>query len=437
MRMMCAGPMKPDLPILPFAIALFIGALIGLDRERRKVEAGSTGVGGIRTFILFAMSGAISAWLAVKLSTPWIFLTAAICVTIIVMTGHAVYSMRNEEAARGLTTEIAAFVTFLLGGLALFGQQTLAVALGIAASAILSYKKPIHGAIGRLGEDDVHAMLKLLMATFIVLPVLPNHPVDPWGALNPYKMWWIVILISAMSLIGYIASRRLGERRALPLIGLFGGIASSTVVSLEFSKRSREAVQPGAVADALTSGLLFSWWVMFLRIILIVAAINAALVWRLVPPMAAMGCVTLALALIFYRRASRHAFAAAASGETADAMPLKNPFSLTAAIKFAALFAVILLVVKIVPQFFKSQGMYLVAALAGLTDVDAISVSMAGYGNVPQQASVAALSIVIAAVTNTFVKLGFVIALGRGGIKPRMILATILILVAGAATILA
>lgn len=422
--------MKLDVHIVPFAIALFIGALIGLDRERRKTAGGPTGIGGIRTFILIAMAGALSAWLTERLALPWIFLTALLCVTAIIVGGHVVYALRSEEAARGLTTVIAAFITFLLGGLALSGGQTIAVALGIAASAILSYKRPIHQAIGKLGEEDVHAMLKLLIATFIVLPVLPDRPVDPWHALNPYKMWWLVILISAMSLVGYVASRWLGERRAVPLTGLFGGIVSSTVVALDFARRSRDATHAGS-ADALASGVLFSWSVMFVRIVIIIAALNLPMLHGLLPPMAAMGCMTIALALVFLRRSTR-----APDEMQAGGVPLKNPFSLTSAMKFALFFAAVLLIVKGVEKSWQGQGLYAVATVAGLADVDAIALSMADYGRLPAQTGAAITAVIIAALTNTLVKCGIVTVLGRGGVKPRLLVATALVIATGAASIL-
>lgn len=416
---------------MPFAIALFIGALIGLDREKRKDEGGSTGVGGIRTFLLIAMAGAIAAWLSARLVLPWIFLSASVCVTVLIVTGHAVYALRHAEAAHGLTTEIAAFVTFLLGGLALSGQEALAVALGIATSAILAYKRPIHQAVRLLSEDDVRAVLKLLIATFIVLPVLPREVSGTWGSLNPYKMWWLVILIAALSLAGYVASRWLGASRAIPLTGFFGGLASSTVVSLNFARRSREADAPPGWADSLASGLLLAWVVMCARIGIIVAAVNRTLLQPLWPFLAAMTAATVVLAAVHYRRAARPA-----AGGGGAQLPLRNPFSLTSAIKFALFFTAVMLVVKQVEQFAGNSGLFLVAGLAGLTDVDAITLSMAEHGELAGESVAAAHAIVIAAAANTVVKCGLVLALGSPALKRRMALATLLILAATASPLL-
>src|SRR4030095_6479383 len=139
-----------------------------------------------------------------------------------------------------LTPAPVSMSLYLLAGLTTFGHAGLAVALAIATSAVLAFKAPLHASVERIGRDDLYAALKLLIATFIVLPVLPNRAVDPWGALNPYKIWWLVILISGLSLLGYAAARFLGPQRGPLVTGLFGGLVSSTAVTLGFSRESRE-----------------------------------------------------------------------------------------------------------------------------------------------------------------------------------------------------
>lgn len=422
--------MHVDPSLVPFAIALFIGALIGLEREKRKVEGSATGVGGLRTFILFAMAGAVSAWLSQQFAMPWVFLVGLVCTTIVVMTGYAVYAVRHSDA-HGLTTEVAAVVTYLLGGVAMSGHPELAVALAITTSAVLAYKQPLHRAVGWLGEADLHAILKLLIATFIVLPVLPDRTVDPWGALNPYKMWWLVILISGLSLVGYVATRWMGERRALPLTGLFGGLVSSTAVSLAFARRSREQDAPPGWADALASGVLLSWAVMFGRVVALVVFVNTALLHRILPAVTAMGVLTLVLGIALMRRVGRTGTAEGGAGGTQ--VVLRNPFSLTSAIKFALFFAAVLLLVKVVEHYAPGQGVYAVAALAGLTDVDAITLSMAAYGRDAAHAAPAVTAILIAMASNTLVKCGLVAALGSRTMAVRIFLGTGLILAAGTA----
>jgi uncharacterized membrane protein (DUF4010 family) len=410
-----------NLPLIEFGIALLIGALVGIDRERKKAAEGAEDVGGLRTFILLAEAGAISAWLAVELEAVWIFAVTAAVVGALVIAGY--YSVaRKRDESFGLTTEVAAVVVFLLGGLVVVGYRDLAVVLAIATSALLAYKAPLHGMVAKLSQEDVYAGLKLLIATFIVLPVLPNEPLDPWGALNPYRMWWLVILISSLSLAGYVASRWLGTEYGTALTGLFGGLASSTAVTLALARQSSEPRQR-ALAAALAAGLLLSWMVMFVRIAVEVAVVNAALLPAVVVPISVMGLTVAAMAAIFYVVGRR-------SRQAAEEVPLENPFSLTSALRFAAVFTAVQLVVKLVETYSPGESFYVVAALAGLTDVDAITLSMADYAR-DGDARIAAASIVIAALTNTLVKCGLVLALGARGLGLRIAAATGIILAMG------
>jgi len=413
-----------------FATALLIGALAGIDREKKKSLEGDVGIGGIRTFILFAQAGAVSAWLSQVLGSPWIFAATVGAVSAVVIAGYVVHA-RAKPNAFGLTTEIAAVGVCLLGGACVVGHPGVAVALGIVTSAALAAKQPLHRLVAKLGTDDIYAGLKLLVATFIVLPLLPDRPLDPWGALNPYELWWLVILISSLSLVGYVTVRWLGRERGTLVTGLAGGLASSTAVTLSFARRSRD--EGGArLAGALAAGILIAWGVMFIRVVVLVAVIHAPLVPRVLVPFTAMGLVTLLLSALLLARKG----VGPASSEASQDVPLKNPFSLTAAIRFGLFFAAVLLVVKIVQDSFPGQGLLGVAALAGLTDVDAIVLSMARLARAGSDPATAASAITVAALSNTVVKAGLAAALGAPALGRKAVLATALILVAGGLSLL-
>ena len=418
----------PDLPLLEFGIVLLIGALVGVDRERRKAREQADQIGGLRTFILLAEAGGVAAWLALRLDSLWIFAAAALVAGALIIAGYFA-STQARHSAVGQTTEVAALVVFFLGGLVIFGFRDLAVILAIVTSAVLAYKHPLHGLALNLSEDDVYAGLKLLIATFIVLPILPNEPLDPWGALNPYKMWWLVILISGLSLAGYVAARWLGSQHGVAVTGLFGGLASSTAVTLSFARRSSDTSAPAGFPAALAAGLLLSWVVMFGRIAVEVAVVHRPLLPLIAGPLAAMGIAAALVAGFYYWRSRR-----TAAGPS-DNVPLKNPFSLTSAARFAALFSAVELAVKLVQTYWPGQGFYAVAALAGLTDVDAITLSMAQFAKDGGSPQVAAASIAVAALTNTLVKLGLVATLGAAGLRWRVAVATLLILISGAALV--
>lgn len=417
-----------------FVVALFIGALVGLEREGKKADAqGDPGLGGIRTFILVAMSGALAGWLTRQLEEPWIFAAALVITAGLVLAGY-VLTVKAGVASPGLTTEVAAVVVFLLGGTVMFGFPALAIGLGIITAATLAFKEPLHGFVAKVGRDDLYATLKLLIATFIVLPLLPDQSIDPLGAINPYQLWVLVILISALGFVGYVAVRVLGQARGTAMTGVLGGLVSSTAVTLSFSRRSRDEAPHGARAeDALAAGILLAWLVMVLRIAILVAVIGRALLADLLVPLAAMGGTALVAGLWYLRRGTDGSTRAMATEE----VPLRNPFSLISAAKFALFFALVLVLVALVRRYLPGQGFYLVAALAGLTDVDAITLSMASFARDGGDAEVAVTAIGVAALTNTLVKAGMVAALAAPALRVRVLAGAGLVLVAGLVAVLA
>jgi uncharacterized membrane protein (DUF4010 family) len=408
-----------------FATALLIGALIGIERERHKQRHEHPEIAGLRTFMLLSLFGALSGWVSLVLETPWVLAAGLLAVTAAVLTGY-VLSVRMNPEGLGLTTEVAAAATFLLGALATLGQRELAVGIGVTVAAVLAYKQPLHGFVGRLDSDDVYAVLRLLIATFIILPILPDRTIDPWDALNPQSLWLLVLLIAGLSLIGYVLTRMLGTHRGIPLTGFSGGLVSSTAVTLSFSRQSHEA-QYAAANSAIASGILLAWTVSFARVVVEVLVVNRALLPSLLPAMATMTLVCAAFAGWHQRRAGQDV-----QGKD---VPLRNPFSLTSAMKFAALFAAVLLVVKVVQAYAPETGLYYVAALAGTTDVDAITLSMAQYAR-DGSPDVASRAIVIAVLSNTVVKTGMVAALGTPALRGSILVATAGILVAGVGAIL-
>ena len=368
--------------------------------------------------------GAAAAWLSKSLQAEWILPAVLLILGVLVVAGYTVTAKRRSF---GLTSEIAAVVVFLLAAMVMYDQQVVAVALAVVTAAILAYKQPLHSFVDRLGWDDVYAGVRLLIATFIALPLLPNEPIDPWGALNPYKLWLLVILISSLSLVGYVLTRWLGPARGAALTGATGGLVSSTAVTLSFAKEAREKPKKSA---ALACGILFAWVVMFVRVVILVGIVNRALLTHVLVPFAVMAIVAGAIAAwLYYRNGT--AGAAAAKGD----VDLKNPFSLMEAARFGAVFAVVLLAVKLVQAYFPPQGMYFVAALAGLTDVDAITLSMAEFAK-SGDAAIAVIAIVIAAVSNTLVKCGLAVGLGGQAFGRNLIVATAATLLAGLAAAL-
>ena len=407
-----------------FGTAVLIGALVGIEREKRKSVEPEPGVGGLRTFILIALVGAIAGWLADALHMPGLLVAMLVIVGAAVLAGY-VLAARTSPESLGLTTESAAIAVCLLGAMTTLGHRELAVPLAIVTAVVLAYKQPLHGFVETISWDDIYAGLRLLVATFIVLPLLPNRTIDPWGALNPYSLWLLVLLISSLSLVGYVGSRWLGAERGIVLTGLTGGLVSSTAVTLAFARQSRDDTR-AATGLTLACGLLLAWCIMFGRVIVEVLVVNRALVGSVIIPFATMGAATAIAAGVLFRRS----VAAERRTATKTDVPLRNPFSLTEASKFGAFFAAVLLVVKLVQLRFPGKGLYMVAGLAGLTDVDAITLSMAEYARTGDP-DVAVGAIVLASLTNTLVKCGIVTALGGATLRRVVLVATAVIVAAG------
>src|SRR5262249_50508210 len=218
----------------------------------------------------------------------------------------------------------------------MLGCWALAIGLGVVTAAVLAYKQPLHGFVEKLGWDDVYAGVRLLIATFIALPLLPNEPIDPWGAINPYKLWLLVILISSLSLVGYVLTRLLGSARGTALTGLAGGLAPSIPLTPAFPQEGRHKPPP---AHPPPCGILLAWAVMFVRVIVLVAVVNRTLLAPLLIPFLAMAVVVAGFAALYYFRNGSTNERASGKGcrtkrDTAKSeVDVKNPFSLTAAAK--------------------------------------------------------------------------------------------------------
>jgi uncharacterized membrane protein (DUF4010 family) len=420
-----------DLVVLQnFTIAILIGAMIGIEREKRRDT--EITIGGIRTFILMAMLGAIGGFLSAKFSSMWPLLIVLGVGSSTIVAGFLM-DADERKGPIGLITELAAITVVLLAGLATFGHAALAVCLGIVVAALLAYKQPLHGLIDRIGWDDIFAGLRLLIATFIVLPLLPDRTIDPWQALNPRELWLLVVLISALSMVGYIATRWLGPGRGTVITGLAGGLVSSTAATLAFSRQSSESSDLHR-AHLLAIGTVLAWTVMFARVIVISSAVYPAMLRELAAPMTIMGLAGLAgVCALYWRHRRSQRFARNGKVGSAD-IAVSTPFSLTQAAKFAAFFGAVLLLVKIVSDFGRPEGLYLVAALAGLTDVDAITLSMNQYAR-GGELQVAAIAIIIATLTNTAVKAGMAVALGSAEYRQAVLAATGLLGFAGTAAV--
>ena len=412
---------------LGFLIALAAGALIGLEREQARVLDKKPSIGGVRTFPLIALAGALSALLAHTMGV-WPILGALLVVGAFL--GVSYYQEWGKEAAPGITTQVAALITFLLGALALLpglplatGQRyLLIIASAGVVMALLSFKAPLHQAVARVSEDDIYATAKFVILALVVLPLLPDRTFGPLHVLNPFDIGLMIVLIAGISFLGYIATRIAGEGRGLAVTGILGGLASSTAVTVSMATRVREAPK---IAILAAVAILTASATMFARILTIVGIVDFGLLPILLWPLGVMMITGYGIALAFYLRShdDRH---------EADPVSLRNPFELGSALKFGLFYATVIFIAKAAQTFLGDQGLYVSGILAGTTDVDAITLSMARFHREGLPASTAAITITLAAITNTVVKAGIAAWLGGWGLASRVTLGLGAALAAGA-----
>ena len=369
--------------------AMLCGALIGMQREFVGQRDTRPSFAGVRTLTLIALLGALATQLGERLGW-WVPCIAFIGLVVLVSISHVL----READDPGLTTEVVSLLTFLVGMTMVEGAAQIAVAVTIVMTGLLSIKKPLHEFARRLSEADVNATLKFALVSLVILPLLPNQTFGPYGVLNPYSIWLMVVLISGISFLGYILIQLAGPTRGLALTGLLGGLVSSTAVTLSAAQRSRagEGVTgPLAVSALVASAVLFP------RTLIVVAVVNPKFLLTVGWAVAGMGLVSACASVLLARRV-RH------GGPSKPALEFTNPFLLREAVRFGVLFAVVLVVVQLAQQFLGAAGLYLAGAAAGVTDVDPITLSMARMTAAGTPALLAARTIVVAIMANTVVK---------------------------------
>jgi uncharacterized membrane protein (DUF4010 family) len=408
---------------LRFGAAIGLGLLLGLERERKRDA--ELLFGGVRTFALIALLGAVGAFLQRELDQGWFVLAAFVAVSALVIVSYATTAARGEL---GITTEITSLLAFIAGALCGWDQVGVASVTTVVCLLLLTLKDFLHRLAQRVEIEDVEATLKFAIISVIILPLLPhqNFGPPPLDVINPYKIWLMVVLIAGLNFLGYLLVKILGNEHGFLVTGILGGLVSSTAVTLSFSQRSRR--EP-AMASAFVLAIVVAWSIMFLRVVVMVGLVNTTLAGGLAVALGGMAVVGLIVSLWLWRRSRSHETGAVAAGA--------NPFELSEAIKFGLLFGIVTIVAKAAQVYLGATGLYLAGAVAGLTDVDAISLSMANLAATsPESAKVAERTIILAVLSNTLVKAGMAAFMGTPALRRIIVVVTLLLLIAGAAGIL-
>lgn len=380
---------------ITFAVSAGLGLLVGLERERKPGAKA-----GVRTFTLIAVLGTLAALLTDATGSAWILMALALSVAATLIAAYA-NDPRHVAEDSGSTTIVAALAVFALGAANYYGYRVLAVGLGVGMTALLYYKDEIEGFSQQITAQDVRSALQFAAVSAIVLPLLPDQPWGPHGVLNPFRIWLMVVLISGVSLAGYLAWRLTLGRKGLALTGVLGGLVSSTATTLAWARHAHASPH----GEAALTVILLANATMLARVLLIIVIVAPAL-WSAAALVFGLALMGAAPAVLWHLRR-------AGATSTGDGERFSNPTQLSTALVFGLAYAGILLLAAWMSERLGAAGLYAVAAISGLTDVDAITLSsLQLHANEAIGVREAMSAIVIAVSSNLVLKAGMVAAAG-------------------------
>jgi uncharacterized membrane protein (DUF4010 family) len=379
-------------------ISLGLGLLVGLQRERSESR-----LGGLRTFPLVTIFGTITALIA-QAVTGWVIAAGLVSLAVMILIGN-LGAMHHDASGTtdrsGVTTEIAMLVMYSIGAYLPYGRPEIAIAVGAGVAVLLHYKKPLHGLADRLGDDDLRAIMQFALLSLVILPALPDRTYGPYDVLNPREIWLMVVLIVGLSLGGYIAYRFFGQQAGTVLGGVLGGLISSTATTVSYARRAASTPNASTLAAIVVT---IASTIVYARLLLEVAVVAPAHLRAIAPPLLILFGVMLVLSLgLWYLNRNQQ-----------NEMPEQgNPSELKSALVFGAIYAVVVFAVAAAKTHFGERGLYVVAAISGLTDVDAITLSAMNLVNAGTlEARDGWRLVVIASTSNLIFKVGAVAALG-------------------------
>jgi len=404
-----------------FGVALLIGAMLGLEREFFQQKEDAPDFAGIRTFSLIALLGSVTAFLVADYGI--LLIAISLGGLIFLTTASYLGAMLRSGKETGITTEVAVLLTFLFGVLVMGDQGKVAIALAVITSLLLALKGRLHAVIRRMNDEDLRVALQFALVAAVILPLLPNRAVDPFGLLNPFQIWLMVVLVSGIGFSGYVMMKVLGPSRGINLTGILGGLASSTATTISFSSASREHPEMSAY---YARAVVLASSVMIPRVLLLILVIYPPLLRVVIIPLGAI--LASGLVIIFFLQRKNKI------DETGFERSIKvtNPLKLSTAIKLGLMFAIVLIIIEFAQDSFGTVGVYLTSVIAGLTDVDAITLSVSRLvRNAQLNLRVAGTAILIAVIMNTISKGAIVYFTGSKDLRRTVISSFAVIILTG------
>lgn len=397
-----------DLSLDPELLAFFknllitvgIGLLLGLEREFSKGgDEDDPSFAGVRTFPIVALIGFLAASYA-DLYSPWVYVAALLGTFAFTVFS---YQQAANKGSYGGTSEFSLIIAFLLGGLVVKENYHGAVSIAVIVTALLALKVPLHSLIDKLDKQEVFSILIMVVITALVMPLLPNENVGPFETLNPYKAWLIVVIFVSLNFLAYFIEKFIGSRRSVLITGIIGGFASSTATAWYFSRKTSGS-EKGGVVEA--SAILLASSIMFPRLLIWLFILDQQLLRMLWLPVTMFGLLGIGIGY-WMSRQSRE--------DEVEASPRQasNPINFKEAFIFAGIYIVIQLLVGYANAYFGDSGVYIASVIAGLTDIDAITISMADYQEKSIKIGVAGAAIILAAFSNTLIKYAFCLIFGN------------------------
>ncbi len=402
--------------VLDLLIAALVGLAVGSEREWSGHTRGPDGrFAGLRTFGMLGAIGGLGGWFY-RDGFPAVAVPLVAAAALFPVAAY-VSAMRRPGTTADGTTEVAAMVVVALGFAAGTGHRTIASAAAALLFLLLAEKSAMHRVLHKVGDVEVRAAAQFAVLALVVLPLLPSGAYGPWGAFEPRALWIVVLLFSGLNFVGYVARRVIGETQGLAVTGLLGGMVSSTAVTLTFSRRSR--VVP-SLSQPLAIGVIAACTMLLPRIALVTALLRPAVAMAalpvLVPPFV-LGALLIARA-IWRARAEHGAATVEVTQDTAER--LHNPLALATSLQMAVAFQLVLFVIAFIQQRVGAPGVLASATLLGLTDMDALTLSMTRLAIDPQFTTIAARAIGIGILSNSALKIAVALTLGAPGFRLRV-----------------